>query len=87
MRSPQFCGGVIHTHPQGYSCGAFPSPEVPLHRLLVGLIMAATALPVKLIIERVFELSNDPAGLQNQFLKNVGISKIFGRVRLRPCCE
>lgn len=67
------------------SCHAFPDPAVPLHRLLAGLIMTATALPVKLIIERIFELSNDPAGLQNHFLKNIGISKIFGQVRFPAC--
>lgn len=53
-------------------------PDVPLHRLIAGAIMVAVALPVKLIIGRLFELSNDPAGYTDVWLKNIGVSKLFG---------
>jgi hypothetical protein len=33
--------------------------EVPLHRIIAGVIMLAVALPTKMVIARLFELSND----------------------------
>lgn len=53
---------------------------MPLHRLIAGVIMVAIALPAKLVIARLFELSNDPAGYQDLWLKNIGVSKLFGKM-------
>jgi hypothetical protein len=35
-----------------------------LHRIIAGLLMLAVALPTKSVIERLFELSNDPVGYE-----------------------
>lgn len=56
----------------------FPDPEIPLHRILTGLVMAAVALPSKVIISRMFEMSNRPAGLKRKFLKRIGLAKPLG---------
>lgn len=53
-----FPGPQRPSHPARPRTLQFPDPEQPLHRLLAGLIMLAIALPTKLVIGRLFELSN-----------------------------
>lgn len=47
-----------------YVCRQFPAEDNPVHRIIAGLLMVAVALPTKRVIERLFELSNDPAGYE-----------------------
>ena len=37
-------------------------PDLPRDKVIVALIMVAVALPTRLIIGRLFEISNRPAG-------------------------
>lgn len=45
--------------PADYECAAFPNENIPTDKIITSLIMTAIALPTKMIIERLFELSNE----------------------------
>lgn len=51
--------------------------------------MVAVAIPSKMLIERMFELSNSPAGLHGLWVRNIGKSKLFaGKINWcegKPC--
>ena len=55
---------------QGWVCTEFPDPAVPLHKLLASLIMMAVGIPVKVILAKMFEDSNRPAGVRRAWLKS-----------------
>lgn len=48
----------------GASSPLLPSSSSRARRILAGLLMVAVAFPIKRLIERLFELSNDPAGFE-----------------------
>lgn len=50
------------------------------HSLLAGLIMVAVAVPLKLIIQSLFESSNEPCGLTRPWLRSSSLlSKLAGK--------
>lgn len=62
---------------EGYVCMQFPDPNKPLDKLIVSLIMVAVALPTRLIIGRLFQISNQPVGLrEGLWLRNLGLAKL-----------
>ena len=62
---------------QFYVCHQFPDDAKTVDRLIVSLIMVAVAIPSKSMIERVFELSNDPPGYKDVWLQTRGAFRLL----------
>ena len=60
-----------------YVCRQFPDPGRPTDKLIVSLIMVAVALPTRSIIGRLYEVSNQPVGLdEGLWLRKLGLIKL-----------
>ena len=60
-----------------YVCRQFPDPARPTDKIIVSLIMVAVALPTRSIIGRLYEVSNQPVGLdEGLWLRKLGLVKL-----------
>lgn len=55
---PKQFGGVPGSGMQGYVCRSFPNQESPTDRIICSLIQVAVLFPIKIIVERMFEVAN-----------------------------